>query len=211
MGMDEPSRETFDRFHQRILDDEITAFAELCEVALPYLVVYLRRSFPQVETHLHETIAIDCLLEYKQKPQNYDPAKASLVTYLKMAARKDLLNAIDKEKRRQGHLYSYEEYILQDPNLDEDRQDVPASFNEWLQENTSLSLSELLDDLNNFLDGNEKQVLLLMLDGIRETDRYAEVMQLERLDSESRRAEVKRAKDRLLKKLRRYGKSINNT
>ena len=95
--------------------------------------------------------------------------------------------------------------------VDEVRQDVPASFNEWLQENTSLSLSELLDDLNNFLDGNEKQVLLLMLDGIRETDRYAEVMQLERLDSESRRAEVKRAKDRLLKKLRRYGKSINNT
>jgi RNA polymerase sigma-70 factor (ECF subfamily) len=209
--MDEPSLETFEQFHQRILDDETTAFAELCEVALPYLVLYLRRSFPQVEAHMHETIAIDCLLDYRRKPQRYDPAKASLVTYLKMAARMDLLNAIDKEKRRQGRLSSYEDTILQDPLLDENQEDVPPSFDEWLQENTRLSLSELLDHLNNFLDKTEKQVLLLMLDGARETDRYAEVMQIGHYDEESRRAEVKRAKDRLIKKLRRYGKSIKNT
>jgi hypothetical protein len=211
MGPDEPSREIQDRFHQRILENDVTAFAEFCEAVFPYLISYLRRSFPLVEEHMRETIAIDDLLAYKLEPQKYDPTKASLIGYLQMAARMDMLNAIDKEKRRQQHLSSFEEHLLQDRMLDEDLAANNSPFENWLQDYQQLSYSELLDGLDSFLNETEKKVLKLMLEGVRETDPYAETLELTHLDVKSRRKEVKRVKDRLIKKLRRYGKSIKNT
>jgi len=211
MGPDEPSRVKQDRYHQRILDKETTAFAELCDVALPYLISYLKKCFPQIELHLQETVAIDCLLEYKLNPHTYDPAKAPLLAYLKMAARMDMLNAIDKEKRRERHLSSLDEYPYSDQLPEGGTPDEHIPFDDWLQDHTQLSVSELLDGLDNFLDATEKKVLLLMLEGVRESDQYAGTLKLSQLDEKSRREEVKRVKDRLIKKLRRYGKTIKNT
>ena len=59
--------------------------------------------------------------------------------------------------------------------------------------------------------GHEKKALMLMLDGVRETEAYAEVLGLSKLDRSTQQIEVKRTKDRLVKKLRRYGQKIRKS
>jgi DNA-directed RNA polymerase specialized sigma24 family protein len=192
-------------FHERIVEQEPTAFAELCQGALPHLVAFLRREFSGQDPHLHETVAIDLLLDYQRRPEQYDPQKLSLLAYLRMAARRDMLNAIDKQTRRQRKLAS-----LDDPLVELQaggRNNIQEAFelDEWLQQHTDLSLQEILERLSAELDETDERVLLLMLEGVRETARYADVMGLEWADAESQRRDVKRAKDRVMQKLRRFG------
>lgn len=196
--------------HERIVEQEPTAFAELCQVALPHLVAFLRSEFGRQDTHLHETVAIDLLLAYQRRPEQYDPQKLSLLAYLRMAARHDMLNAIDKQTRRQSRLAS-----LEDPLVELQvggRNNIQETFelDEWLQQHTDLSLPEILRRLSSELDEVDEQVLLLMLEGVRETERYADVMGLEWADVENQRREVKRAKDRVMKKLQRFGERAKN-
>ena len=106
MALFEPPRSWQDDAHNRILRQDVTAFAELCEYALPFLVEFLQARFPNQDTFLHETASIDCLLNYQAKASHYDPGRISLFAFLRMAARRDMLNAIDKKKRRERRLTS---------------------------------------------------------------------------------------------------------
>lgn len=203
-------RERQAELHERIVEQEPTAFAELCQVALPHLVAFLRSGFSGQDPHLHETVAIDLLLAYQRRPEQYDPQKLSLLAYLRMAARHDMLNAIDKQARRQRKLAS-----LDDPLVELQaggRNNIQEAFelDEWLQQHTDLSLQEILEQLSAELDETDERVLLLMLEGVRETARYADVMGLEWADAESQRRDVKRAKDRVMQKLRRFGERAKN-
>ena len=58
------------------------------------------------------------------------------------------------------------------------------------------------------MDPNDKGILLLMLEGVRETHRYAQVMGIANQDETVQRREVKRAKDRLIKQLQRFGQRV---
>ena len=62
----------------------------------------------------------------------------------------------------------------------------------------------MLHQFEATLDTTDRQLFLLMLNGVRETAPYAEIMQLELLPVSKQRREVKRAKDRLTKKLTRF-------
>ncbi|MBN1147121.1 MAG: hypothetical protein JXA78_07685 [Anaerolineales bacterium] len=207
MVLIEPPRSWQDELHERILQRDVTAFAELCEYALPFLVEFLRTRFPEQDTPLCETAAIDCLLNYQAKAPQYDPGKISLFAFLRMAARRDTLNAIDKDRRRERRLTD----ISTASDLQASEQGLmqeQAALDEWLQERTDLSLAEILKVLNEELDDSEKGVLLLMLDGVRESKRYSALMGIEHMDEVTQQQAVKRAKDRLVKKLRRFGERI---
>jgi len=56
--------------HQRILDKDATAFAELCEIALPYLVNFLQSNFPKFDAHLREMVVIDFYCRINPNPNN---------------------------------------------------------------------------------------------------------------------------------------------
>jgi len=209
MALYEPPRTWQDDVHRRILQYDVTAFAELCEYALSFLVGFLQSRFPDQDSFLHETAAIDCLLNYQSKADQYDPEKISLFAFLRMAARRDMLNAIDKKRRRERHLTDISPALdLQISEQDPIQEQM--ELDEWLQERTDLSLSEILELLNEELDEYEKGVLLLMLDGVRESKSYASVLGIEHMNDSAQQQVVKRAKDRLVKKLRRFGDRIKN-
>ena len=65
--------------------------------------------------------------------------------------------------------------------------------------------------LEKDLDEYEKKVLMLMLDGVRDTESYAQELGVDHLDSSTQQKAAKRAKDRLVKKLRRFGQRIKKT
>ena len=74
--------------------------------------------------------------------------------------------------------------------------------------NTDWSFTEIVQALEAQLDREEKRCLWLMLEGVRDNARYVEVLDLAEMDEADQRAEVKRVKDRLAKKLQRFGASI---
>jgi DNA-directed RNA polymerase specialized sigma24 family protein len=207
----EPSRSWQDQQHQRILRNDPIAFAQLCELALSHLVLFLRTQFSNVEFHVHEMTAIDCLLNYQARPGQYDPGKLSLFAYLRMAARDDMLNAIDRQNRYERRLFSLDEPTIQ-AELEEDATLSPEfELEQWLQQYTEHSRQEILQAVQAELNSVDRQLLLLMLDGVRETEPYAEVMGIAHLDIAEQRREAKQAKDRLAKKLRRLGARLNRS
>jgi DNA-directed RNA polymerase specialized sigma24 family protein len=181
-------------------EDSPTAFAQLSELALPHLIEFLQREFRQVEVHLHETAAIDSLLTYHTTPEKYDPEKLTLFAYLRMAARHDLLNAIDRSNRQKRPLLDIDEPTIQSQLVIESD---PFYLEQWL-DNGDSGKQTMLRQFEAELDTTDRQLFLLMLNGVRETEPYAEIMQLLTQPVAEQRREVKRAKDRLTKKLTRY-------
>ena len=194
--------------HQRILDKDATAFAELCEIALPYLVNFLQSNFPKFDAHLREMVVIDFLLSYQSQPQQYDPDQLSLFAYFRMAVRGDTLNAIDKQNRQEKRLLNIEAFSVQEKLPPQDLLTDSGKLEEWLQEHTQLNKKEIINRLASNLDNEDEQILLLMLEGERDSGKYASAMGITHLDINQQRAEVKRAKDRLAKKLRRFGDQL---
>ena len=207
MDFSEPNREWQDGIHRRILHNDATAFSELCESVLPVLASFLQSRFSEQDSHQCESTAIDCLLKYYQTPKSYDPKQISLFAYLRMAARYDLMSAIDKEGRQHQRLTSLDE-LAERHQKPEDDPDSQVVLDELLQRHTDWSFTQIVKALEKHLDRDEKRCLWLMLEGVRENARYAEALNLSGADEESQRAEVKRAKDRLVKKLQRFGASI---
>ena len=205
MPVSEPSRPWQHQKHEQILrKDSPIAFAQLSELALPHLVSFLQQEFPQVEGHDCETAVIDCLLTYHAAPEKYDPEKLTLFAYLRMASRHDLLNALDRNNRRKRPLHSIDEPAIQ-PQLVSDA--TPESdleeLAEWLG---SSSRQEILQRFEATLNNMDRQLFLLMLNGVRESEPYAEILHLDTLPAAEQRREVKRAKDRLTKSLSRFAK-----
>jgi RNA polymerase sigma-70 factor (ECF subfamily) len=205
MKLSEPKRTWQDEKFKRLLQSDPTAFAELCERVLPQLVTFLQNRFPQQDGHHLEMVAIDVLLRFRTEPEKYDPQKLSLVAYLRMAARGDMLNLLDKNRRRDQHLTELEALPVE---LDENPIETYFALDEWLEQYTDLSRQEVLAALEAELDPDDRGILILMMEGVRETHRFAEVMGIAELDEMAQRREVKRAKDRLIKQLQRFGQRI---
>jgi len=210
MGIAEPPLSWQQQCHGRILQEDVTAFAELSEHALPHLTRFLQQQFPNQESHQIEITTIDTLMAYLALPDKYDPEKLSLFAYLRMAARGDMLNAIDKEMRRERRVQPIDDPGLQDQLPSLDLLTETGELNEWLETHTQLTRTELLRKLDEDLDKTDKEMLLLMLDGVRDTSQFAEVLGLSHLPQDEQRAEVKRAKDRLQKRLQRFGNQIRH-
>ena len=208
MATPEPTREWQDQIHRRILHDDATAFAELCEAVLPALVQFLQGRFSEQDSHLCQSTAIDCLLKYYQTPKIYNPKQISLFAYLRMAARYDLMSAVDKETRLHQRLTSLEELGDGPHAQKEEPQDSQAVLDDLLQRHTDWSFAEIIQALETHLDRVEKRCLWLMLEGVRDNARYVEALDLAQMDQADQRGEVKRVKDRLVKKLQRFGASI---
>jgi DNA-directed RNA polymerase specialized sigma24 family protein len=206
-----PSREQQDDLHRRVLAEDPVAFAELCEAALPHLVESLYARFPNRDAHLLESSAIDALMAYHDDPARYDPDRLSLFGYLRMAARGDMLNRIDSHRRREDRLvYVDDEDVTLPPDAEDTVEDA-VRLDEWLARHTTLSRREVLIRLHEALDPVDEEIILMMLEGIRATERYAAVMGITHLAVDEQRAEVKRAKDRLNKKLRRFAAHLIDT
>lgn len=190
------------------MQQDPTAFAELCETALPHLIAFLEGLFADQSAHLRETVAIDLLLGYQSRPEQYDSRQLSLFAYLRMAARYDMLNQIDKHRRYAGRLLSLAdpavELLLHDRNTLQEGEEL----DEWLRQRTDRSFGEIVLALRAELEAVEEQVLMLMLEGVRDTATYAAVLGITHLDEVSQRREVKRTKDRILKRLQRLGRRI---
>jgi RNA polymerase sigma-70 factor, ECF subfamily len=189
--------------HERLLAGDVTAPAELVEALLERLLHRLTKKYPKLgDPDLLCDAVTDALMSYIKRPAQFDPAKRTLMGFLVMAAEGDLRNALAKAKRRRQ-----KEIPLKDVELK-----VAAGNSELEEENsdTELEREKLRQALPViFEDPKDLAMVELMMFGERTTGAFAEVLKLQHLPAEQQRREVKRHKDRLKKRLERYGKATH--
>jgi DNA-directed RNA polymerase specialized sigma24 family protein len=192
--------------HLRLCDQDSTTPADVCQAYLGPLLAWLESRSRHADPHLLQTAAQDALLAYVQRPQAYDPARLDLGAYLRMAARRDLLNLLCKERRHHrgripwgaveededgGNLIGREE----EPLVGLERAEEAEAWCQFLRQ-----VAE------GFTEG-ERGVLGLLLAGERRTAAYAAVVGCGGLPGDEQEREVKRVKDRVKKRLERGGGS----
>lgn len=194
-----PLSKDFDQqLHRRLLRGDPTAASDVILAYLQPLFRRLRQRFPHIEDEtLIQDAATDALFQYVQSPERFDPTKSSLFSYLMMAARGDLLNALARERKRATR---------QIP--------LKAVANSALARNTTIEENEVAEDpmivsprvqaiLQHISDPVDRGLLEMMLAGERKTASYAQVLGITDQSEAEQRKIVKRHKDRLKKRLQR--------
>ncbi len=196
-------------FHQRILDGDPIAFAELAEQLYVELVrrslARARRTYPHADPVLAEEAVGQALLDYNDHPERFDPHRSSLPEYLVMAAFRDFENLHAKEARRTSPTVS----IFGDAPLAETLED--STQQQEIEELPSdLRARDLLSGVvSAFTDPRERQIAMLIINQVRATEPYAQVLGIMNLSADERAREVKRVKDRIAKRMRRMGDSLD--
>jgi RNA polymerase sigma-70 factor (ECF subfamily) len=184
--------------HRRLLDGDRVASEELVEVLLGHLVNEMTRKFRRTDVHLLSDGVTDALLEYCLKPRAFDAGRGvPLDRFLAKAAWRNIANSLRGERRRQirerkSLQLSDEKVVELQPTMGNPIQNEP--------ENLQQQLDEIRRSLENPTDG---EILDLRVMGERRTEPFAKVMGISHLPIDQQRREVKRAKDRIDKVLRR--------
>lgn len=194
--------------HRRLLARDPVATSELVEAYIEPLVRQLAYRFTKLDDpHLVRDAVIDALLKYIENPERFDPERGKLSAYLLMSARGDLLNKLKSEQRRRLREVHVDNVELQ-PHLRntliEDGESTRLPF--------GLTMADIEAHVEQIItDQRDRQILELILDGERKTEHYSQILGITDLNIRDQRQQVKRAKDRLVKKLRRLGKRLDES
>jgi len=201
----EDLREMGNRLHQKMLAGDVTVFGEIAEFMFPIITDRLSRKFPNLDDpHLIDTAIVDALLNYEKNPYQYDPSKKRLDNYLYMSANGDLINLLERNKKDHV-LVALPENVELDEEDSEYKVEVPEVSSETnVEADVFARLSPTWRNLRQlFPDEVDQAMLQLILDNIRETSYYADVLGITELPPAEQAAIVKRHKDRIKKKLLR--------
>lgn len=186
-------------YHQRICArGDPTAFAEFAEWFYAPLVQDVRsRSGANADPALIEEAVAEALLDYHDAPERYDPSRASLRSYLVMAAYRDFQNAQARERR-----VTRQQISLFDPALQE--QDVMGSPGTAEEVESQLRVEELWQLINEiFPDPTERRIVTLIINKVRSPEPYVSVLGLSDLPNEERLRQIRLVRYRLIRRLRR--------
>ena len=186
--------------HERLLAGDELATSEIAELFILPLVNALNRGFRGLpDPHLVTTAVNDALLGYFSRPDRFDPDRLGLFSYLRMAAQGDLQNSLRRSKLVELTAPDSEHALegLKDPA------DLEASMVK--------RDSPLLREVNELLtDPMDRRFLGLMMEGVRETSEYAQLLGISDRPVSEQTALVKRHKDRLKKTLQRKMKRVGD-
>lgn len=189
------------QLHERLIAGDPTASAEIAELFLPAITKRLEGAFKNLgDPHAVNTAAIDALISYFDAPAKYDSTRSQLLSYLTMSARGDLLNALKTEKRHRLQL------PISDVELSEEESEygVDLRSDTDVEQEVEIRLSPTWATLEEMLpDPVDKEIILLLMFGIRETYWFAEALGVLDQPVEEQRKIVKRNKDRVKKVLLR--------
>jgi hypothetical protein len=197
-----PTDAWYRQVHERLLRGDPTASAECAEAVIGPLTKRLEERFTKLRgSDLVADAVTDAVFGYLTRPDQYDPARRSLPGFLAMAAEGDLKNALAKRRRRQAKEVAFD---------DVDLEVLAGNRLEGIDEpGGEGDLGEIRSGIGAlFDDSRDRQVAELVLDRERSMEPFARILGLEGLPIDERRREVKRHKDRVKKRLERYGQSI---
>jgi hypothetical protein len=201
------TREQELELHRGLLDCDPVASAQLAEAYLDRLIAFLVATNRRLAHEFIIEAAEDAIISLIKKPAAFDPARnrgdLPLLAYLKMAAKKDLLNILKKEDRRKKGKQTPESVELGEdagkyPGVDQE----PAMIVQ-LKEEAEKAEREILAPVRQGLSAGEQAVLDLMVQGERKTSVFAQALGIEALSRNEQETEVYRVKDKLKKRIER--------
>lgn len=185
-------------------DDLLTAWLDLiadadtagdfAQLVLTPLERSLASRWPRADAHDLTAAAGDAVLALIKKPAIYDPTRSPLSAYLWLIASRRLSNRSATEARHYRGRIPWDGVELDVAARNTPPDEAAFDVVEW--QPLIAALCEV-----------DARVFELMRGGERSTAAYAEVLGLAHLGESDRRAEVKRAKDRILMRLKRAARA----
>jgi hypothetical protein len=202
MAAEDPSQEVLLVLHEALLGGDIVARVRLAELLLPAM---LRRFVNRRDLERHEIESITglCIATYLSAPDKYDRARAPLLAYLYRDIDGDVRNEAAKRSRRPEVPAEGEILELRAPRGNPTVEDEVVERLDPLdlpRSKVEAALAQLRE-----LSREDREILRLRGEGVRSTHVYAQVLGIAHLPAEQQRREVKRAKDRLGKRLGSIG------
>ena len=191
--------------HARLLVGDPTASAEFAEIALAPLKRALGSIFRSVrDDALLNDAAVDAYMEYVKAPQRYDPQQSSLFSFLKLAAKRDLQNALRKNKKFQLARSLEEEGV--ELSVISGNKPIRVSRHDQKESEivTKIDSQERVRHIFTVVqEPRDRAVLKLLMDGERDTSAFALALGISHLSKREREHRVKQCKDRLIKYVKR--------
>lgn len=187
------------RIHEDVLEGEVAAPLAVFQEALGPLAGMIRRRFPGFDGDRAHDIATDAILLYLEDPRRCDTSKGSLWALLCTIAMGDAQDAARRDRRR-GELQ---------PKADRHVELWNSHANERESAESGIDARRIMEKHGDRLirDARDEQLLGLILDDEKSTARFAEALGLDPR-AETTEREVKRAKDRMLLRLKRLAHGI---
>ena len=171
--------------------------AQIAEIFLPPLFKMLKRSFSHLsDLHEIEEQAAQSLLNYFKSPEKFDPARGSLLNYLRTDASYNLRTMMRKRSRRAELSLSCTEHLCAP-----DDTHALHDLDQWSCDAELKAIPRRIRE--SLTDPVDRQLLVLMLEGVRRTEDYALILGIGNLEREEQKRVVKRHKDRLKKQIHR--------
>lgn len=201
---DWPSEDRALEIHHRLIAGDPVAPSDLADAYLDVLVIWLVRTNIWIDPHLCQEAAEDAILALIKNPRSYQIDRAALATYLRMSALGDLRNILKREQRHTLRLVSLEDvelsFDVRNRVWEDDNTAAAAELEEEIERREATRQRELAIA---GITPEDERVMMLMQQGERETSKFAQVLGISHLAPDFQRRAVKRAKDRLKKRLKR--------
>ncbi|NVJ05290.1 sigma-70 family RNA polymerase sigma factor [Myxococcus sp. AM001] len=189
-----PTWEVELKLHERVIQDDPLASQDVFRVFMDPILRVLRYEMSCQGDEAYDS-AVDAVLDYLRNPLRYDRQRAKLSTYLTHTAKR---RAMDRQRSSQARVRREEKFggvfALRAP--------APKEAME-LSVEASLAVKKL--EQINFRT-EERKLLGLVLQGENSTPALGKVLGLGALPKVEQQREVKRHRDRLMKRLARIGK-----
>jgi RNA polymerase sigma-70 factor, ECF subfamily len=197
---DERERERV--LHERLLDGDPLATADLFQHFAASLLSRLAAKYPTTDLDLVEQAVSDALLDYFQRPERYDSGKRSLRGYLFTAAERDLLNLREYHQRRHGRVRPADPVEL-DAHARKQWEEGDDVGDRIAADEAAATLWD--DEMAAARTDEERIVQRLRLEGERSNAVYAAALGWEDLPPAEQRRRLYLIKDRLDQRWRRRG------
>jgi DNA-directed RNA polymerase specialized sigma24 family protein len=192
--------------HERLVNGDPTASEELARKYLPSIQRHVSGRAHAHGVYDRDVIndaAVDAVFGYIRSPEKFDPGKSGLYGYLKRAAERDLINAVQKDRRRRRG-----EELHADVELSIVARNRSSEVDRIRHDSENEALSRIqgqreMADLTGTANQQDQALLRLMAEGERVTGKFAIVLGVTDLPIADQRRIVKQHKDRLKAQLKR--------
>lgn len=186
--------------HRRLLAGDRTVSEEVASLLLPPLVQEVAFKFPQTDEQIIWNGVSDAVFDYCARPHQFDESRSvPLDRFLQKAAWRNVANSLRGENRRKAREEKAgQEYVASAVELD------PVVGNLLHQEENVRRQQQQARLMNTLQNPKDQQIMALRLQGERRAEVFAKILGISHRPMDVQRREVKRAKDRIDKILRRH-------
>lgn len=201
--------ERLQSIYQRLLNRDPIAPSDFIEYIFQPLLNAIQRKHShlyEVDSHELTDCVSDALLNFCANPQRYIRGRGSLWSYLVMDVTGDVRNWLQRKQRHHQRTIDIEsvEHTLFDGNQDLEEQILNQIAPDYIPD--GVNATELISDLKKyFSEPREWESLYLIVTGERSTSVYASLFGISHWPINDQKQYVKRLKDKIKKRLERYG------